>query len=139
MVAMPFFSDWWSNAKKVAEKELGVIVDVTDFTAQELQHAIDEVLTNTTIQSKVDKMSRIIKDRPMNAQDTAAYWIDHVMKFGSDHLTSHGYYMPWYQFVMPDVGLAVTLLVSMGICMSYTICKLLLKYSWVTVSKEKRA
>ena len=51
----------------------------------------------------------------MNARDTAAYWVEHVLEFGDNHLRSHALNMPWYSLYMIDI-LAFLLLVAILTC-----------------------
>ena len=75
----------------------------------------DKVLDDESFKMATQKASAILKSRPMTAQDTAAYWVEHVLKFGGDHLRTSAMDMPLYQFLMLDILLFV-LVVSFLVC-----------------------
>lgn len=42
-------------------------------------------LSPSRYRKNVEKMSRMFRSRPMTPSETAAYWVDHVIKFGGQH------------------------------------------------------
>lgn len=48
-------------------------------------------------------LSRQFLDRPLNALDTAAYWIEYVIKYGEDSLRSPAMDLTWWQLSLIDV------------------------------------
>jgi glucuronosyltransferase len=39
----------------------------------------------------------------MTPRQTVAYWIEHVIKYGHEHLRSHAMDLAWYEYFMIDV------------------------------------
>jgi len=68
------------------------------------------------------KASEIFKAARDTPAERAAYWIEHVAKFGGAHLRSVGNDLALYQYLMLDVLLAVVVVIvtSLACC-----CKLL--------------
>jgi glucuronosyltransferase len=56
----------------------------------------------------------------MKSQETAAYWIEHVIKFGGSHLKSNALDMPWFEFYMFELLIvfiaAIIAVISTGGC-----------------------
>lgn len=46
MVAIPIFGDQLFNANILAEKQVAIVVDYTNFKSEQLFHAINEALTD---------------------------------------------------------------------------------------------
>ncbi len=61
----------------------------------------------------IEVASEMFHGQPQKPMDTAVYWVEHVLKYGGDHLKSHAFDMPWYQYLMLDV--IVVLLVTIQI------------------------
>ena len=103
MVGIPVFGDQHYNAVRMQRKGFGVFLNMADFTPMSLRSAIQEVLTNQSYQESIRKASVIFKNRSMTPRKRAAWWIDHVIKYGGSHLHSEARNMPLYQFLLLDV------------------------------------
>ena len=100
-------------------------MDIWDFTSDQLLANIKEILENDTFKDRCDHVAAIVADQPMTAQETAVYWIEHVMKFGGDHLKSHALTMPWYEFYMLDLLAVFTLIIIVLAVVVYAIVHVL--------------
>ena len=65
----------------------------------------------------------------------AAYWLEHIVKYGSDHLKSHALEMPFYQYAMFDILAFLLLIVGALAYLLFKLIKLCFRYS--KISKEK--
>ena len=96
------------NARRVIEKGFAVGLDIRTFTSENLLAAITEVLENPVYSQNIAKASEMFKNQPDHPLDVATYWVEHVLKYGSDHLKSHALDLPWYQYLMVDVVATLT-------------------------------
>ncbi|XP_013382028.1 UDP-glucuronosyltransferase 2C1-like [Lingula anatina] len=103
MINFPVYGDEIHNAERVQSKGFGLTMDIATFTPEELIDNIDEMMSNDSYRAAIKTASAIFRDFPLTPQQTAAYWIEHVTKFGSSHLHSVAEYLPWYQYFMLDV------------------------------------
>ena len=103
MIGIPFFGDQMYNSARMQAKGFGIAMDVHEFTPEELTKNIKEILTNNTYVESIKRASAVYRSRLLTPEQRAVYWIEHVLRFGSDHLLSHGTGMPWYQFWLIDV------------------------------------
>jgi len=55
------------------------------------------------IRETIRNLSRQFLDRPLNALDTANYWIEYVIKYGKDSLRSPAMDLTWWQLSLVDV------------------------------------
>ena len=97
--------------------KFGVSVDIKNFTVAELVHKMALVIEDPMYRKNIQKASRILHKRQMNAHETAVFWIEHVIEFGGGHLRSHALDMPWYSYYMIDI--LVFLLVVTSILMTF--------------------
>ena len=129
MVGFPLFADQHANGLRMQHKHFGIVLDINSFTADELVEAINEVLTNETYKAAVSHASAILRDRPINSLQTATYWVEHVLKFGGEHLRSYAQDMPWYQFFMLDVLIFFVALAAL--ILAILVCILIIIYKCV--------
>ena len=103
ILCLPVFGDQHYNAVRIREKGFGLSLRVCDFTSDELIAAIKELLENPTYKENIHKASTIFKSRLLTPAQRAAWWIDHVIKYGGDHLRPAIVDLPYYQFLLVDV------------------------------------
>ncbi|XP_055848144.1 UDP-glycosyltransferase UGT5-like [Episyrphus balteatus] len=89
MVALPIMDDQHGNAKIMSEKGHGFVLDHETMTKEMFQNAVNEVMENDKYRKAVEKFSKLYKDRPLTAQQTAVYWIEYVIRHkGAPHMQS---------------------------------------------------
>ena len=103
IICLPVNGDQHYNAMRIQQKGYGLYLNIAEFTADTLTAAVDEILTNPSYQRNITKASNIFKSRPMTPSQRAAWWIDHVIKYGGNHLHPAVTDLPYYQFLMLDV------------------------------------
>ncbi|XP_078604034.1 UDP-glucuronosyltransferase 2C1-like [Branchiostoma floridae x Branchiostoma japonicum] len=112
MVCFPLFGDHPGNAARVVARGLGISLDFSTVTSDQLYKAVLHVLTNSSYRETAARLSRLHRDQPQSPMERAVWWIEHVIKHGGlPHLRARAVELPWYQYYLLDV--AVFLL---GIC-----------------------
>ena len=107
MVALHFYLDQPHNAFRIADHGYGVALNAKTFTSEQLFKAVNEVLFNGTYREKAMKASAILHDYPMTGRESVAYWSEHVIKFGNNHLRSRAADLVWYDYFTIDVVVTV--------------------------------
>ena len=139
MVGFYLWGDQEYNALRMSVKGFGVKIDFKDFTAHELVTKMNDILTNPIYRRNIQRASRMYRDRPMTARETSAFWIEHVLKYGSDHLRSGATDLPWYAYFMLDILLLVLSGIMLAlIAVFYCACFILKKCSQSSVNVEKK-
>ena len=116
MIGFPMFADQHHNAFRMQDHGYGVAMDVHTFTADDLSRNIDRLMADDNAYRIATRLaSRIIRHSPMNARETAAHWVEHVLSYGGAHMRSHALDMPWYEYLMLDV-LGLYVLVAVTCC-----------------------
>jgi glucuronosyltransferase len=112
MVGVPLWADQQFNARKLVKLGFGRFIDTQHLTVDTLLAEIKLVLSNQSYKDNMVLASKMFRDQPMKPRDKAAYWIEHVMKYGGDHLRSPTVDMQWYELVMLDViGIIILVLI----------------------------
>ncbi|KAG5670550.1 hypothetical protein PVAND_000804 [Polypedilum vanderplanki] len=87
ILGIPLFADQPANADMIEKEGWGKQISINTITADELRDTINEMITNPKYANVVKQLSLLAKDRPMNAQETAIYWIEYVIRHhGAPHL-----------------------------------------------------
>ena len=80
------------------------------------------------------KRSSLLMDTDARPLDTVAWWIEHVLKHGGQHLRSHTLDMPWYEYWMVDIFIFVAF-VFITIAVIFIIFLVL---AWNQFTKKKK-
>ncbi|XP_055906895.1 UDP-glycosyltransferase UGT5-like [Eupeodes corollae] len=125
MVALPIMDDQPSNARNMQAKGHGLILDHTTMTKEMFRETINEVLKNKTYKTNVETFSRLYKDRPMTAKQTAVYWIEYVIRHrGAPHMQS-----PLKDLnVLQENSIDVILFLLAMLYISFKLGKMLIKF-----------
>ena len=123
IICLPIFGDQHYNALRIQQKGYGLYVNIAEFTAETLTTAVDEILTNPSYLQNITKASNIFKSRPLTPSQRAAWWIDHVIKYGGNHLHPAVADIPYYQFLMLYVFAGYILVCVLVFVAFYLVCR----------------
>ena len=103
MIAFPICHDGPHNAAKIVRKGYALKLDLKSFSVEELVSAIEEVTTNSSYKAKVEKAAAILKSERVPPIEEAAFWINHVLTFGGEHLRSYAQDIPLWKYLGLDI------------------------------------
>ncbi|CAG5132312.1 unnamed protein product, partial [Candidula unifasciata] len=103
ILCLPIYGDQAYNSERVRVKQLGLYTDMRDASADELAAMMKEIIYGGKYAENMKKASRLYRELYKLPKHEAAYWLDHVIKFGGDYMRSSGQQMPWYQILVLDV------------------------------------
>ena len=130
MIGFPLFAEQHHNCMRMEKHELGLCMDILDFSPEVLASNIHAVLGSELFNRNANKLSRIMKKQPFPSE-TAASWIEHVLEFGGEHLRSASQKMPIYEFIMFDIIGAVLacciVVLCVFLCFLKTVCHICCK------------
>ncbi|KAF7660924.1 hypothetical protein LDENG_00272700 [Lucifuga dentata] len=130
MVMLPITGDQPDNAQRLASKGVGVVLDIFSITTESLLQGLNDVINNTRYKERVEKLSALHKNRPIDPLDLSVYWTEFVMQHkGAKHLRSAAHDLNWLQYHNLDVlALLVTIvlvfIVATAKCMKLCLWKL---------------
>ncbi|KAH9514619.1 UDP-glucuronosyltransferase 1-1 [Bulinus truncatus] len=103
MLCLPIHVDQFYNSERVRVKGFGVSTDLREVSSEDLAGLIHLVTYDPKYRSNIQKASRLYKELYRSPSKEAAYWLDHVMKYGGGYMRSPCQEMPLYQFLLLDV------------------------------------
>ncbi|EDV55428.2 uncharacterized protein Dere_GG20795 [Drosophila erecta] len=139
ILGMPVYCDQHQNINHGKKAEYALGLDYRKVTVEELRGLLLQLIENPKYRNNIRKASRIFRDRPLGAMDTAMYWINYVIEHrGAPHLVAAGVQLPWYQFYLLDiVGLAIAV-VLLPIVALILICRRSSKPKSTPTKKAKK-
>ena len=67
-----------------------------------------------------------MKHKPMGARQTAAFWIEHVLQFGGEHLQPPSRYLTWWQFYCLDTLTLIGIIFMLILGVIFVLLKLIM-------------
>lgn len=108
LLAIPVYGDQMLNAIRAETSGYAKKIIFPAVTAESLQTAVSEMLTNSSYRARAQELSRLFHDRPKSALEEAIYWTEYVIRHnGAHHLRSAAMDLTWYQYLLLDVIAAV--------------------------------
>ena len=134
MIGVPVFGDQFHNAEIMKNKHYGLYMPLLSIESKQLEDMISEVISNPVYKNNITKASKIFHSRPETPRDRAAFWVDHVMKYGGEYMQSIGQSLPWYIYFGFDV---YSFLLTVFILFSVIFYKCLVFFSRCLCRKKK--
>ena len=97
------------NCRRLVEHHYGLSLSLDTLSADDLLHALTEITKDPSYKDNVRHCSRIMHSLPQGKQQLA-FWVDHVLEFGGDHLRPSSADMPFYSLCMLDILATVLVL-----------------------------
>ncbi|KAH8290217.1 hypothetical protein KR054_001100, partial [Drosophila jambulina] len=139
ILGMPVYCDQHMNINQGKQAGYALGLDYRQVTEEELRGLLLELIENPKYRNNMKQASKVFRDRPLSAMDTAMYWINYVIEHrGAPHIVSAGVQLPWYQFYLLDiVGLALVVIL-LPILLLLFVCRRSSKPSGSPKKKTKR-
>jgi len=125
MLGFPMHGDQQHNAKRLDRKGFGLSMNLHDFTADQLLDNINTILQDKSYKERITKASEIFRSQVQSPVERATFWIEHVCRFGGDHLRSAGNDLPLYSYLMLDVLAFIIVTLHIIIFLLYTLLRLI--------------
>jgi 2-hydroxyacylsphingosine 1-beta-galactosyltransferase len=139
MILFPLHSDQPANVDAAVKKGYGIRMDLGDFTADSLLDNINTILTDVSFVTSVRLASQILRDRHDTPAERVWRMIDHVIKYGDEHLRSAAFELNVFQFFMLDVFAAIVLMaISISVVSFWLICRYTYCHRKSDIVKGKR-
>jgi len=123
MIGFPMFNDQRYNAIRMERKGFGISMNIRAFTSEELVHNVRRIIADRSYKDRVVKAAQIFRDDPQSPSERASYWIEHVCRFGGDHLRSAGQDLPLYAYLMLDILAFVILVFGIAVVCVWKLTK----------------
>ncbi|XP_032521849.2 UDP-glucosyltransferase 2-like [Danaus plexippus] len=116
VIGIPMLGDQWYNVEKYTYHKIGMQLDITTLTENELKNAINTLINDKSYKTNMLKLRAVMREYPINPLNLTVWWIEHVIKYGGDHLTAPAANMSWVEYyevklVLVIFSILVTVLV----------------------------
>ncbi|XP_026500156.2 UDP-glucosyltransferase 2-like [Vanessa tameamea] len=125
VIGIPVAGDQHANMGSVTKKGFGILVNLAENMAINLQIAIKEMLENTSYTTKAKELSHIFHSRQQKPGDELVFWIEYVVNTrGAPHLRSPALSIPFYKKIYLDLlVLSMLLLYLLVLATRRFVCK----------------
>lgn len=124
ILCLPIYGDQFYNAERIQIKEFGMSADVRFISADQLAAKMKKIINESKYTENMRKASRLYRELYKVPMKEAAYWLDHVMKYGGDYMRASSQKMPLYQFMLLDVLAFIAGVSGLGLALVYLLVKL---------------
>ena len=125
MIGFPMFAEQHQNSIRAEDKGIAIGMNVLDFTSDELVRNIHEVIYTDKYRNKIKRMSERWRDEKFGPRDRAAFWIEHVIKYGGRHLRSPAMELSVFELLMLDVIAVIVALFLVFVFVSACVIRVL--------------
>ncbi|KAM9481128.1 UDP-glucuronosyltransferase 2A2-like isoform 1-T2 [Clarias gariepinus] len=126
IVGLPVVFDQQDNLSRMKYKGVAQVVDIATINQNVFLKAILEVLNEPSYSTNMNRLSRLLRDTPIQPMDNAMFWIEFVMRHkGAAHLRTESYKMPWYVYYSVDVIAFLLFVVSCAVFLIFTVIRCL--------------
>ncbi|XP_019358035.1 PREDICTED: 2-hydroxyacylsphingosine 1-beta-galactosyltransferase-like isoform X1 [Gavialis gangeticus] len=114
VVGFPFYGDQFDIMTRVQAKGMGILMDWSRFTEDDLYQAIVTVISDPSYHKAAKLISALHLDTPMHALNRTVYWLEYLLRHdGAPYLRPAVYDLSFYEYYCLDV-LALFLLCLVG-------------------------
>ncbi|KAJ9591509.1 hypothetical protein L9F63_001946, partial [Diploptera punctata] len=126
LIGIPFFADQDLNVEKIVNAGAGKRLEFNDITKEVLLNSIKEVVYDLTYKKNMIQLSKITQDQSQTAMERAVWWIEYVIRHkGAHHIRSATVDLTWYQYLLLDVILFLTVITIVIILITYKLSRFL--------------
>ncbi|MCI4379462.1 hypothetical protein PGIGA_G00228630 [Pangasianodon gigas] len=95
IVGLPLVFDQHDNLSRMKYKGVAQVIDIATLNQKVFLEAIQEVINEPSYSINMKRLSRLLRDTPVQPLDNAMFWIEFVMRHkGAAHLRTESYKMP---------------------------------------------
>ena len=135
LIIFPLAVDQHHQASMAEVKGFGIQMDLADWSVEKLLSNIGDLSTGT-YKEAASRHSAILKHRQLPAARKVSHAVEHVVKFGSDHLKNPSKHLYWFQTFMFDVLLFGLLLVCLFVTLLLLVVRFLFRKCFSSAKAE---
>ncbi|XP_029729225.1 UDP-glucosyltransferase 2 isoform X1 [Aedes albopictus] len=144
MVVIPFNFDQFGNGDKIVERGIGKSIWMENLSTDSLLSAIVEVIGNKKYKRNIERLSKLVRDQPMQPLDKAIWWTEYIIRNkGASHLRYKQARMPAWQYHYYDVvatllAAALVIVALIAYVVKRLLSYLLLRGPWLAALRVKQ-
>ena len=102
MLTLPYITEQRGNGLRAEAKRHGLLLEWTTTSSDELYETMKELIENPEYKENVEKCADILSTLP-DPKQQLVFWVNHILRFGGDHLKPTSADMDTIEFFMIDV------------------------------------
>ncbi|KAI6233340.1 UDP-glucuronosyltransferase [Aphelenchoides fujianensis] len=123
----PLTGDQPRNARMVAERGCGLVVEKAELTADRIAAQLARILDEPHFRERARSIARMLADKPMDANEKVVRYAEFAAKYDvAEHLDLHGRQLNFFQYFSLDVFLFFLALFAGLLFLVYRILKCLI-------------
>ncbi|ESO93042.1 hypothetical protein LOTGIDRAFT_216282 [Lottia gigantea] len=123
IVCMPFHGDQAGNGVKVKYLKIGDSINMLNSKDEDIIQTVQNVLNDKSFKANMNRLSAIYHDAKFTPRETAANALEHVLKFGGDHLRPVSSDFNFLAENMTDVWFIIFMFLCLFIYLFYRLVK----------------
>ncbi|XP_063287579.1 UDP-glucuronosyltransferase 2C1-like [Pelobates fuscus] len=129
IVGIPIFGDQYENLLRLKAKGAAVMLEsLLNVSSRDIVNAVRLVIDDPSYRDAMRNLSKLHRDTPIPPLDAAVFWTEFAMRHGgAGHLKATGNNLPWYQYYLLDVILALVLTVSVCLYLVWRVLKAIIR------------
>ncbi|XP_070553618.1 UDP-glucuronosyltransferase 2B15-like [Ptychodera flava] len=124
VVGVPLFADNSDNFARLVDRGMALTVDIVTLTEDQLYKAVTTVVHDKSFKENAMRLSRIHRNQPMTAGESAVYWTEYVLRHGGQHLRPASFDLNIFQYFLVDVFAFCLVVCGIVVYIAAKICKL---------------
>ena len=124
------------NCRRMEEHHYGLVLSLFEFSADDLLQALVTIMKDPSYKQNVSRCSRIMRSLPQG-KEQLAFWVDHILEFGGNHLRPSSADMSFYSLYMLDIQVFVLLLLVLVVGVILVVLKCVCKCTKYLTVKVK--
>ncbi|XP_008292290.1 UDP-glucuronosyltransferase 3A1 [Stegastes partitus] len=124
VLGIPLFGDQFDNMVRAETKGLGLTINPTQITREQLSATIQTLIEDIRFKSSASSLSRIHKSHPVPPALRLIQWVEHILHSGGGtHLRPASLVQPWYQKYMLDLVLVLCVGLLGPAALGWALCR----------------
>lgn len=115
ILAFPISVDQPFNAGVVRSHGFGEVVHMKNFTVQSFLQTARNILESDSIKLNLRKAAKAIQHKSMPVSKRISFWVNHITKYGAQHLRTAAFELNYFEFLMVDIVVVLTLTITIAI------------------------
>ncbi|XP_041369466.1 UDP-glucuronosyltransferase 1A1-like [Gigantopelta aegis] len=138
ILCTPLHGDNFAIAKRVSHFRVGTSLNIISATEDEIIESVNNVLNDPSYAANMKRASALFKDRPETPRQRAASAVEHVLKYGGDHLRPGGADINIFQYTYGDVWLVISGVIVITVYLLVKVIRFICCRNRKTSSKKKK-
>ncbi|KAL7306833.1 hypothetical protein TKK_0000994 [Trichogramma kaykai] len=139
LIGVPLFADQPRNIASFIAKGMSVKLSLSNMTESNVDEAIRSVLFDPKYRENARYYSKLFRDRPMSAMDSAIYWIEYTIRNGPIVLRPPSLNLTWWQLGLIDVyGFLTAIFLLFALLIIFVVVLAVKNFSRLFYSKSNK-